>query len=135
VDQQNALASLLESGFYETNVRRVRRLNRERREALLKALRHRFADGIVIEGADAGLHVIVWFKELARSLEDALVETARRTGVGVHPISSLYDKDSSDPSADKVGLVMGYAALDTRQIERGVHLLARAVQQVRAGCK
>jgi GntR family transcriptional regulator / MocR family aminotransferase len=49
----------------------------------------------------------------------------------VRSISSLYDRSSDDLRADQVGLIMGYAALDTRQIERGVELLAKAVRQVK----
>jgi GntR family transcriptional regulator/MocR family aminotransferase len=36
--EQEALAALIESGAYERHVRRVRRRNGERREALLTAL-------------------------------------------------------------------------------------------------
>jgi DNA-binding transcriptional MocR family regulator len=50
-------------------VRRVRRPNGERRQTLLNALRRGFKDRIAIEGADAGLHVVVWFKDLPCFLE------------------------------------------------------------------
>ncbi|WP_077378828.1 MULTISPECIES: PLP-dependent aminotransferase family protein [Mesorhizobium] len=130
VAEQEALASLIESGAYESHVRRVRRLNGERREALLAVLRRAFADSIAIEGADAGLHVVVWFKDLSRSLEDVLVEEARQVGVGIHPISSLYIRDEG--RADRIGLVMGYSALTIRQIENGVRLLTGAVQRVKS---
>ncbi|SDR63731.1 transcriptional regulator, GntR family [Rhizobiales bacterium GAS113] len=130
VTEQEALASLIESGAYESHVRRARRLNGERRETLLNALRRRFGDRIAIEGADAGLHVVVWFRDLPRSLEARLVEEARRAGVGIHSVSPLYDREADKKQADRVGLVMGYSALSTRQIEKGVQLLLEAVQQV-----
>ncbi|WP_411970198.1 PLP-dependent aminotransferase family protein [Mesorhizobium sp. BH1-1-4] len=133
VAEQEALASLIESGGYESHVRRVRRLNGERRGALLAALRRAFADRIVIEGADAGLHVVVWFKDLSSSLEDVLVEEARRAGVGVHPISPLYAHEADERRCDRIGLVMGYCALTMRQIENGVRLLAGVVQRVSKG--
>lgn len=132
VTEQEALASLIESGAYESHVRRVRRLNRERREALLNVLHQTFGDRIDIVGADAGLHIVVWLKDVPRSREAALLENAHSAGVGLHSISSLYDPETDDLQGDRVGLVMGYAALDTRQIERGVHLLAVAVQHVSA---
>ncbi|TIP25866.1 MAG: PLP-dependent aminotransferase family protein [Mesorhizobium sp.] len=131
VAEQEALASLIESGGYESHVRRVRRLNGERRETLLAALRRAFADRIVIEGADAGLHVVVWFKDLPRSLEDVLVEEARRAGVGVYSISPLYGRETDEGRADRIGLVMGYSALTTGQIENGVRFLTHAVERVR----
>jgi GntR family transcriptional regulator / MocR family aminotransferase len=61
VTEQEALARMLESGAYDSHIRRVRRRNAERRQTLLNALRHRFGDRIRIVGADAGLHVVVWF--------------------------------------------------------------------------
>ncbi|MGO4685181.1 MocR-like pyridoxine biosynthesis transcription factor PdxR [Hyphomicrobium sp. 2TAF46] len=131
VAEQEALAALIESGAYESHVRRVRRFNHERRQTLLNALRHRFGDKIEIEGADAGLHMVVWFKNLPLSLEPALLESARRERVGVHSISRLYDPALPGGRPDQVGLVMGYSALDLRWIERGTHLLADAVKRVR----
>lgn len=56
---QEALATLIEAGIYETHVRKVRRLNAERRQTLLNAMRACFGDQIVIEGAEAGLHIVV----------------------------------------------------------------------------
>jgi GntR family transcriptional regulator/MocR family aminotransferase len=128
--EQEALASLIESGAYERHVRRVRRLNNDRRETLLTTLRLKFDDRIAIEGADAGLHIVVWFCDLSQSQETALVEAAHSLGVGVHTISALYDPAADANRPDQVGLVMGYSALDARQIERGVHLLAEAVDLV-----
>ncbi|MET2831113.1 PLP-dependent aminotransferase family protein [Mesorhizobium shangrilense] len=131
VAEQEALAMLIESGAYESHVRRVRRLNGERRQTLLNALRHRFGDRIAIEGADAGLHVVVWFKELSRSLEAPLIEKARRSGVGIHSVSPLYDCETDEGRADQVGLVMGYSALSIQQIEKGARILLEAVEQVK----
>lgn len=121
--EQEALAALIESGAYEAHVRRVRRRNGERRRVLLDALRRTFGDAVEIEGSNAGLHLVAWFKTLPLDREPALVEAAAALGLGVYPISPLYV--SSRP--DRLGLVLGYAALEARQIERGVELLARAV--------
>ncbi|WP_455363818.1 aminotransferase-like domain-containing protein [Neorhizobium alkalisoli] len=126
---QEALASLNESGAYERHVRRVRRINGERRETLMNALRLRLGS-IVIEGADAGLHIVVWFKDLPLAFEPMVLESARLQGVGVHSISRLYDPALPAGRPDRVGLVLGYSALEIRRIERGVHLLAGAVEQV-----
>ncbi|MER9958011.1 PLP-dependent aminotransferase family protein [Mesorhizobium australicum] len=130
VAEQEALASLIESGGYESHVRRVRRLNGERRETLLGALQRSFGDRITVQGADAGLHVAVWFNDLPRSRETALVESARDAGLGLHLISPLYERPSDQGRTDRVGLVMGYAALSIRQIGKGVEVLREVVKQV-----
>ena len=129
--EQDAFATLLESGTYERHVRRVRRRNGERRQTLLDALHRRFGDRIQIAGAAAGLHVVVWFRDLPRKSEAMLIETARLKGVGIYPISPLFDPHHPGRRENVVGLVMGYAALEPRQIERGCRLLAEAVDDVR----
>jgi GntR family transcriptional regulator/MocR family aminotransferase len=130
--EQEALASLIESGAYESHVRRIRRLNRERREAFLTALQSTLGERIAIEGADAGLHVVVWFNELPASTETVLIDAARQRGVGLYGISSLYDSAPGATKAprERLGLVMGYSALTPRQIDKGVQLLAAAVNAV-----
>jgi len=127
--EQEALASLIEEGAYDRHVRRARRLNGDRRKTLLNALQHAFARRITIDGADAGLHVVIWFDELPRSLESTLIEATRSAGVGVHSVTPHYE--SNRTVRDKVGLVMGYSALSPGQIERGVRILADAVHEVR----
>ncbi len=131
--EQEALAMMLESGAYDSHVNRARRQNSERRQALLDALQRRFGDRIRIDGAAAGLHVVVWFRDLPQALESTLVEAARDKRLGIYPVSLLFDKARPEHRPDVVGLVMGYAALEKRQIERGCQLLAQLVQQLLSG--
>ncbi|RZN08008.1 aspartate aminotransferase [Bradyrhizobium genosp. SA-3] len=131
--EQEALATMLETGTYDSHVNRIRRRNGERRKMLLDALRRRFGDRIQIDGAAAGLHVVVWFCDLPQASEAILIEAARTRGVGIYPVSPLFDRRHAGGGRrpDLAGLVMGYAALQPRQIERGCQLLAQAVEQLR----
>lgn len=126
--EQEALAAMLESGAYDSHVRRVRRRNAERQQALLDALRRRFGDRIRIEGAAAGLHVVAWFDGLPQKREDALIKAARAKGVGIYPVSALFVGPRG--ARKTIGLVMGYSALEVAQIERGCKLLAQAVAEL-----
>ena len=130
--EQHALASMLESGADDSHVKRARRRNAERRQALIEALQHRFGDRVRIEGAAAGLHLVAWFDALPRASEEALIRAARSRAVGIYPVSSLYDRrrQSQRTRPDAVGLVMGYSALEKRQIDRGCKLLAAAVDDL-----
>ena len=132
ISEQSAVASMLESGLYESHVRKIRRRNSERRQALLNAIRRGFGDRISIAGADAGLHIVIWCREIPQSMTAELIEQAGALGVGVHSVTPLYDPCVRDDLPDQVGLIMGYAALDTRQIEKGVQLLRQAVDRLRA---
>lgn len=126
--EQEALAAMLESGAYDSHVRRVRRRNAERQQALLDALRRRFGDRIRIEGAAAGLHVVAWFDGLPQKYEAALIKAARAKGVGIYPVSALFVGPRG--ALKTIGLVMGYSALEVAQIERGCKLLAQAVGEL-----
>ncbi|MFT4119940.1 PLP-dependent aminotransferase family protein [Bradyrhizobium sp.] len=133
--EQDALAAMLESGAYDSHVRRARRRNAERRQALIDALRRRFGDRVRIEGAAAGLHVVAWFDGLPQTREEALIRAALAKGVGIYPVSALFDAGARGRRRPQraIGLVMGYAALEPAQIERGCRLLAQAVDEIAAG--
>lgn len=127
MSDQTALATMIDSGIYESHVRKIRRNNSARRQTLLKCLHKVFGDEIIIEGANAGLHLVVWFPGLTLSREADLIGKARDLGIGIHSIMPLYDAAATDQHPPYVGLVIGYAACDTRQIERGVAGLSRAI--------
>ncbi|WP_210248168.1 PLP-dependent aminotransferase family protein [Mesorhizobium sp. NFR06] len=127
--EQDALADLLASGAYERHVRSIRRRNAERREVLLQALADHFGPRIVVEGADTGLHVVVWMKDVAAEHEEALITAARAAGIGLYPVSPLYDP--SRPRPETAGFVVGYAGLDAEALRRGVAALATLMAEHR----
>ena len=130
--EQEALTDLITSGAYERHVRRVRRRNGERRAALLTALQTQLRDQVRVVGAEAGLHVVVWFPRLPMDQEATFVAAARAAGVGVYPVTPLYDPSSTSDRPDQSGFVMGYASLDDRDITRGVERLTAALETVTA---
>jgi GntR family transcriptional regulator/MocR family aminotransferase len=125
---QSALAYMLEAGWYESHVRRVRRRNGERRAALLEAVHGHFGDSVSVAGADAGLNVVLWLHDIPRKKEDQLVEAARAIGIGVYSVGSLYDGTKDRP--EMAGLVLGYASLSHDEIERGIRRLARIARKL-----
>ncbi|HEV7318969.1 MAG TPA: PLP-dependent aminotransferase family protein [Ensifer sp.] len=122
--EQEALAAMISSGAYERHIRRSRRNNGRRREALLGALKAELGDAVTISGADAGLHVVVWFERLDKAEEGALIARARGAGIGLYPVSPLYAAADAGHRPDRAGVVMGYAGLDAAEIGKGVAALA-----------
>lgn len=120
---QEALADLLASGAYERHVRGIRRRNAERRAVLLRALADYLGTAVTVEGAGSGLHVVAWLNGVAADREAAIIEAAREAGVGLYPVSPLYDP--SEPRPGDAGFVLGYAGLDADALRRGVEVLAR----------
>jgi len=126
--EQDALASFLSDGSYERHVRRIRRKNGARRTALLNALSETLGDSVTITGADAGLHVVIWLNGVARKRETELRTRVIAAGIGIYPVSPLYDTNLDEP--DRVGLIMGYAALDERSIADGVRRLSSIIREL-----
>ncbi|ACL63084.1 PLP-dependent aminotransferase family protein [Methylobacterium nodulans] len=125
--EQDALAELLASGAYERHVRSIRRKNTERRAVLLQALADELGPAVTIAGADTGLHVVAWINGVAADRERALVAAARAAGVGLYPVSPLYDPTEPRPAA--AGFILGYAGLDADALRRGVAVLATVMAE------
>ncbi len=114
--EQLALASLIDSGDYDRHVARARHVYRQRRDALIAALA-RHLPGLTIQGAAAGLHVLL---RLPDAVDDvAIAAAAAERGIGVIPLSPM-----SRSGAPKRGLVLGYSRLGVERIETAVSALA-----------
>jgi GntR family transcriptional regulator/MocR family aminotransferase len=121
---QEALAELIQGGHFEAHLRRMRRLYRARRNALLEALA-RDLDGLATPGpSEAGLYLRI---VLADGLdESAVARRAAGYGVAVYPAGPYYARPVERP-----GLVIGYASLDEHQIAEGIRRLRLAIDDVR----
>ncbi len=118
---QALLARFVERGDYDRHLRRCQRAYRDRRDALVSALREQLP-GVRVTGIAAGLHVIArlpgrW------GPQDVFLERAAAAGVAVRPLS-----DYGTPAGTGVSLVLGYAHLPPARITEGVRLLAEAVR-------
>lgn len=129
---QLTLARFIASGEYERHVGRLRTHYRRTQDALLEALRaSSLADrcGFAIEGADAGLHFVVAFRD-GRS-EAELVDRARGEGVAVLPmerfrLGGASAGHSGDEQADMRRLVFSFGGADPQAAVPAVAALERA---------
>jgi len=80
-------------------------------------------DAVTVVGADAGLHVVAWMNGIPRAAELDLIQQAASIGLGIYPISPLYDRTEGASRPDCAGLILGYAALSVASIEKGIGLL------------
>ncbi|MCW3819246.1 PLP-dependent aminotransferase family protein [Micromonospora sp. DR5-3] len=118
---QLVLAELMDSGALERHLRLLRRRHVRRRDAMIRAVRAHLP-GAVVHGAAAGLHLLV---TLDGDVDDvALAAAALRSGVKVQPLS-WHGQRPQPP-----GLVLGYAANPTGDIERGIATLAAALRDL-----
>ena len=127
--EQVALGSLIRSGAYERHIRRMRRDNERRRTTILQSIKQYLPANSHVEGAAAGLHIVLWVTNLRASDEAELVVLALKQGVGIRPISPMYTRGQTHRKRDCPGFVLGYAGLDHGDIKRGICKLAAVVAQ------
>ena len=114
---QLVLARLLETSAYDRHLRKARRRNRARRDALIDAVA-RELPGAHVSGVSAGLHALV---RLPRAVElQPLLTAALAQSLGIYPLN-LH---RIDPGGGVQALVMGYANLSEPAIAEGVRRLA-----------
>jgi GntR family transcriptional regulator/MocR family aminotransferase len=121
--EQLVLARLLQTAAYDRHLRKARRRNRARRDALIAAV-ERELPGARVSGASAGLHALV---HLPRAVElHPLLAAAAARSLGVYPLN-LH---RIDPAGGVQALVMGYANLSEPAIGEGVRRLADALGEL-----
>lgn len=122
---QLALHDFVERGELDRHIRRMRLRYQRRRHALLEALDRRLPQ-VRVSAAAAGLYEQVELPE--ETDEAALIAAAAARGVGLEGLA-LHRFNPGGPP----GLVLGFGCLSEPAIERGVGLLAEALQEVESG--
>ena len=112
---QLTLASLMESGELERQLRFLRRRHRTRRDAMVSAIRNQLPTA-TIHGAAAGLHLTITFEQ---GNDTELAAAALEAGVKTHPLSWHCQL----PHAP--GLVLGYAARTPTEITEAITTIAK----------
>lgn len=129
---QALLAEFLEAGAFLHHLRRMRAVHVARRDALLEALERHFG-GVEASGTQSGMH-LVW--HLSDGLPDAetLRARAREHGVATYDFetANVYLADERTRARHRRSMVLGYAALDERELAVAVGRLALAAGMHRA---
>jgi GntR family transcriptional regulator / MocR family aminotransferase len=124
---QLVLAHLIASGELERHIRGVRKRQRGRRDALLRALREHLPEARV-QGVAAGLHLLITFPERPGAADDTeLADRACGAGVLVHPLS--WHRQRPGPP----GFVLGYAAHTPDQLREAVRRIALVLSSAGRG--
>jgi GntR family transcriptional regulator/MocR family aminotransferase len=120
---QLVLARLLETSAYDRHLRRARRRNRARRDALIAAVARELPRARV-SGISAGLHALV---RLPRAVDlQGLVSAAEQRSLRVYPL----EFHRIEPAGEADALVMGYANLSEPAIDEGVRRLSEVLRDL-----
>jgi GntR family transcriptional regulator/MocR family aminotransferase len=123
---QAVLCDFITEGHFGRHLRRMRATYAERLSVLLQSARERLAGLLDISGVEAGLQTVGWLRDGITGESAARAAAARN--VDVVPIS-LYTRGR----INREGLQLGFAAVDPREIRRGVEQLALALKAVGSG--
>lgn len=115
--EQETLAEFISSGMYERYLRRVRRRNAARRDALLDAIGTHLGDRVEVTGDSAGAHVVLWPRH--RVAEEAMITRAASRGVGIYGISPYSLKKPL-----RTGFMLGYSRMREAGIREGIRRLS-----------
>jgi len=122
VSEQAALASFMQSGLYEKQLRASIQEVMVRRKVLVHELRRAFKDAIEIGPHNSGMHLVVWFPKLRHAQLQALIQEAANRQVFVQSIEFSYKNRPPSP-----GLLLGYASMKADEIRAAVRRLAQSL--------
>jgi len=116
--EQQTLAEFITSGTYERHLRRVRRRNAARRDAVLDAISTHLSNVVDVTGDSAGAHIAIWPRQ---RVEERLVITgAAERGVGIYGISRYFMTRDR-----RAGFLLGYSRLNEAEIREGIRRLSK----------
>lgn len=120
--EQSILCDFITQGHFGRHLRRMRQVYAERRSVLEESAHKTLAGLLEITGVEAGLQTAAWLRP-GLSGEAAAAAAARRN-VEVTPLSR-YGRGNEM----REGLHLGFAAVNPREIRRGVRDLALALEK------
>jgi GntR family transcriptional regulator / MocR family aminotransferase len=119
---QAVLADFISEGHLARHIRRMRTLYRERRDALLAAIRETLGDRLEVVNAEAGMHLVGL---LRHGIDDTtVVRRLAANGVSALPLSMCYRK-----KPPRGGLILGYGGTDAGQLRVGMRGLESSIPE------
>jgi GntR family transcriptional regulator/MocR family aminotransferase len=118
--EQAILCDFITEGHFARHIRRMRELYAERLSVLLEGARGNLGELLEISTVEAGLQTVGWLKSGRRA--DRVAEMAAKRDVEVVPLSRYASGRSR-----REGLILGFAAVDPRELRRGVEEMARVL--------
>jgi len=118
---QAVLCDFISEGHFARHIRRMREVYAERLGVLLQTASRELHGVLEISNVEAGLQTIGCLHEGFSA--DKIVEAAAKREVELEAISQYYSREKPTN-----GLVLGFAAVEPKELRRGVEELARLLQ-------
>jgi GntR family transcriptional regulator/MocR family aminotransferase len=120
---QSVLCDFMVAGHFARHIRRMREIYAERLSVLLESARSRLDGLLDVSDVEAGLQTAGWLAGSITGEAAAAAAAARKVEVGA---LSAY----AVGKFEREGLQLGFAAVDTQEIKRGVRDLAAALESL-----
>ena len=120
---QAVLCDFMVAGHFARHIRRMREIYAERLSVLLESAKGRLSGLLEVSNVEAGLQTAGWLTPGISGEAAARAAAARRVEVGALSAYSLGGNQ-------RQGLQLGFAAVDTQEIRRGVRDLGVALESL-----
>jgi len=122
---QPALTAFIEDGYFAAHLRRMRKLYADRQALLVQEAEAHFSGALSIAPAQAGMHLLARQTPALTVRMDDITATRRaeEAGISVSPLSSFFHEYPAQQ-----GLMLGYAAVEEKEIPKSVQKLAQALK-------
>jgi GntR family transcriptional regulator/MocR family aminotransferase len=114
---QAVLCDFIREGHFARHIRRMREIYAERLGVLLKAAKEKLGGLIEISNVEAGLQTIGWLP--AQVSAEAVARAGQERKLELKSLNRYYFA-----RRPRNGLVLGFAAVEARELRRGVEELA-----------
>jgi GntR family transcriptional regulator / MocR family aminotransferase len=118
--EQVLLARFIREGYLDRHVRKMKKIYKQRRKALVNSLKLHFPNSIIL-GHSAGMHLVVEMQSI--SLDNALIDWINKHSVHIYPVEQYTLIKGTHLNK----IVLGYGGLTVEEIQEGVKRLKCAI--------
>jgi GntR family transcriptional regulator / MocR family aminotransferase len=122
--EQAALATFMQSRQFDKHLRDSFKEILIRRSIVVDSL-GRLEPHVELGPHQAGMHLVMWFRQLRFSRLDGFLRHARSVGLGLYPIHPYYRIKPPRP-----GLIIGYAGTSNAQLKTAMDLLSHCLEAI-----
>jgi len=119
--QQKIIHQFMDLGHFERHLRKISLINKRKHDTLIHAIQEFMGDNVTIHAKNAGLHILLEFKN--GLTEKELITKAKNHGVKVYPVSMFWMREDKYP--DNM-VLLGFGGMSESDIFEGINLLNKA---------